>query len=356
MALNSAGPASVATEDKARKMDRLAGSIASENNATAATTQAEQGPEQTETGSKKTRGRSQSSLTLVEAIRRIAEAAQPVTGRGVGYKLFAARLTRSMGRADMQRVYRFLKEERERGEIPWEWIVDETRDLECTASWNDPVEFAREITNAYRREFWNEQPVRCEVWSEKGTVRGVLKPVLDKYGVGFRVMHGFSSATSVNHVAQSDNDRPLIALYVGDFDPSGMFMSEADLPARLKEYGGDHVELKRIALTGEHVLALPSFPASDKRKDPRFKWFTGRYGDQCWELDAMDPNDLRDCVEEAIEELIEPEAWERCDRVNAAEKNNLREFLEKWNSLEKFESFRRDWLADTEAARAKAVM
>ncbi len=30
----------------------------------------------------------------------------------------------------------------------------------------------------------------------------------------------------------------------------------------------------------------------------------------------MDPNDLRDCVEDAIKELIEPEAWERCEKVN----------------------------------------
>jgi hypothetical protein len=40
-------------------------------------------------------------------------------------------------------------------------------------------------------------PDRVEVWSEKGTVRGVLDPVLKEYGVGFRVMHGFGSATSV---------------------------------------------------------------------------------------------------------------------------------------------------------------
>jgi hypothetical protein len=41
------------------------------------------------------------------------------------------------------------------------------------------------------------QPKQVEVWSEKGTVRGVLWPVLSRLGVGFRVMHGFSSATSV---------------------------------------------------------------------------------------------------------------------------------------------------------------
>jgi hypothetical protein len=261
---------------------------------------------------------------------KVAEAAQPITGRGVGYKLFTAKLIPSMGRAEMQRVYRLLKEERERGEIPWDWIVDETRDLERTATWDTPGQFAREMANSYRRDHWNQQPNRVEVWSEKGTVRGVLRPVLDEFAVGFRVMHGFSSATSVYDVAQSDDSRPLIALYVGDFDPSGMFMSEEDLPSRLAEYGGEHVELRRIALTGPQVLSLPSFPAEDKRKDPRHRWFTGRYGDRCWELDAMDPNDLRDCVRKAIKELIEPVAWERCEVVNKAERVSLHYVIKRW--------------------------
>ena len=46
----------------------------------------------------------------------------------------------------------------------------------------------------------------------------------------------------------------------------------------------------------------------------------------------MDPNDLRDCVEEAIIELIEPVAWERCEVVNRAEQELLRTILEKWRN------------------------
>ncbi len=88
--------------------------------------------------------------------------------------------------------------------------------------------------------------------------------------------------------------------------------------SRLNKYGGDHVELSRIALTRKQVRDLPSFPAEDKKKDPRYDWFVANYGDLCWELDAMDPNDLRDCVEEAIKELIDPVAWERSERVNKA--------------------------------------
>jgi hypothetical protein len=300
--------------------------------------------EQTETSSKKTRGRSKRLIPLTEAIFNIAAAAQPITGRGVGYKLFTAGLIASMSRNEMQRVYRLLKEERERGAIPWEWIVDETRGLEIKASWSNPAQFAKEMTAAYRRSFWDQQPKRCQLWSEKGTVRGVLKPVLDRYGIGFNPVHGFTSATDAYNASQSDDGRELVVLYVGDFDPSGMNMSESDLPKRFAKYGGDHIVLKRIALTGAQVHDLPPFPAADKKRDPRFRWFTGRYGERCWELDAMDPNVLRECVEKAIKELIEPVAWARCELVNTAEQKNLKTFLERWNSLEKFENFRRDWV------------
>jgi hypothetical protein len=259
-----------------------------------------------------------------------AKAAQPITGRGIGYKLFTAGLIPSMARSEMQRVYRLLKEAREEGIIPWEWIVDETRELERVSTWANPAAYAGAVTKSYRLDFWNQQPVRCEVWSEKGTVRGVLQPVLDQYAVGFRVMHGFSGATTIYGVSQDDDGRELIALYVGDLDPSGMFMSEGDLPNRLAKYDGDHVTLERIALTRDQVRALPSFPATDKRKDPRYKWFRANHGDRCWELDAMDPNDLRACVEGAIVDLIEPEAWDRCEVVNQAELESLKTVIEKW--------------------------
>jgi hypothetical protein len=282
------------------------------------------------TSSKKGRGMAQRSLDLIEAMHVAAKAAQPITGRGVGYKLFAKGLIPSM--AEMQSVYRLLRLAREQGVIPWKWIVDETRELERTSTWDDPAQYAWCVARSYRRDFWNQQPHCVEVWSEKGTVRGVLQPVLDHYAVGFRVMHGFSSATAIYDVAQDSDGRDLIVLYVGDFDPSGLFMSEVDLPARLSKYDGDHIKLRRIALTRPQTRGLLSFPATDKKKDTRYKWFRTNHGDRCWELDAMDPNDLRDCVETAIVELIEPIAWERCEIVNRAEQESLKTILEKWRA------------------------
>jgi len=279
---------------------------------------------------KKGRGMARRSLDLIEAMYATAEAAQPITGRGIGYKLFTDGLIDSMARNEMQRVYRLLKEARESNRIPWGWIVDETRELERVSTWANPAEYARCVAQSYRRDFWDQQPRRVMVVSEKGTVRGLLRPVLDDLAVGFQVMHGFSSATTVHDISEDDDGRPLIILYVGDFDPSGMFMSEVDLPKRFDKYDGDHVKLRRIALTREHVKGLLSFPATDKRKDPRYAWFVRNFGHRCWELDAMDPNDLRACVKREIKKLIEPVAWKRCEVVNRAEQESLRTVLDSW--------------------------
>ena len=286
--------------------------------------------EYSETCSRKGRGMAQRSLDLIEAMHAVTKAARPITGRGVGYKLFTRGLIASMARSEMQRVYRLLKEAREQDIIPWGWIVDETRAVERVPTWADPAEYARCVAQSYRRDFWDQQPHRVQVWSEKGTVRGILAPVLDHYAVGFLPVHGFSSATLAHDIAEDDDGRDVIVLYVGDFDPSGMFMSEEDLPARFAKYDGDHIKLTRIALTVEQLEGLPSFPAADKRKDPRYKWFVANHGRHCWELDALDPNDLRDCVKQAIIGLIEPVAWQRCEVVNKAEQESLRTVLEQW--------------------------
>jgi hypothetical protein len=261
-----------------------------------------------------------------------AEAANPITGRGIGYKLFTAGLIPSMARKEMQRIYRLLKEAREDGIIPWHWIVDETRAVERVSTWDDPADYVRSVARSYRRDFWNQQPHRVQVWSEKGTVRGVLAPVLDRYAVSFLPVHGFSSATAAHDIAEDDDGRDLIVLYVGDFDPSGMFMSQVDLPTRFAKYDGDHIRLRRIALTRPQVRGLPSFEATNKRKDPRYEWFVGNHGLDCWELDAMDPNDLRHCVEREIKRLIEPVAWARCEVVNKAERDSLRTVLDSWSA------------------------
>jgi hypothetical protein len=180
------------------------------------------------------RGRAQATLDLIDTCIKIIEPCQPISVRGVCYKLFVAGLIDSMAVKNTQKVSRILTEAREEDLIPWEWIVDESRQLERQPRWSDLEEYAKVIERSYRRDFWADQDTRLIVISEKSTVAGVLRPVLDAYGVPFFAAHGFNSATKVHELAQEivDDDRLYQFFYVGDHDPSGMYMSEVDFPGR----------------------------------------------------------------------------------------------------------------------------
>ncbi len=277
------------------------------------------------------RGKSQRSLELIGAAQVILAEIQPATIRAVCYKLFTLGEIESMSKNCTNRVSTQLVYARENGLIPWNWIVDETREVEGVSTWADPEEYMETCRHSYRRDYWIHQSNHVEVWSEKGTVRGTLAPVMKESGVDFRVMHGYTSATEAMNVAwkSRNSDQPFVALYIGDWDPSGLHMSEVDLPRRIEEYGGD-VEIIRVALTQEDVDEgnMPSFPA--KPTDTRYRWFRQQYGSQAWELDAMSPPTLRDRMEREILSYIDQETWLRCMNAEAAEQASLKTVLDAW--------------------------
>jgi hypothetical protein len=285
------------------------------------------------------RARHGKTLQRMNAIREIAEGRQPITVRGIAYALFIRGMTDSMATRNTQMVSRLVTQMREEGSLPWEWIVDNGRPVCATPSWDDPEAFMDSVLSQYRKDYWSHQPYDVRLWSEKATVAGTLAPVRKRYGVPFQFLKGFNSATEAYKAAQSNfhssSRYESILLYIGDHDPSGLYMSEVDLPGRLERYGGQAV-IQRIALTSDDgpALDLPSFPVEDKRTDPRFKWWEQNgFGPRCWELDAMDPNLLRLRVEQAILEYIDLIAWKRCEVTEQAESASMQEFFRSYPIL-----------------------
>lgn len=298
------------------------------------------------------RGRAQKSITLINTAREILEAIQPASVRAVCYQLFTRGLIPDMGKSATNGVSRLLTAARKEGTIPYEWIVDETRSVERQPSWDNPEEYAQVASHLWRHDRWKDQPVQVQVWSEKGTIRGTLEPVLKAFGVPFRVLHGYGSTTTVHDVAMEADElkTPLIAFYVGDWDPSGLHMSEHDLPARLAEQGATSVRVIRLALTLDQIRthALPYFDLETKRTDSRYAWYRTyhpRAGarreelGRCWELDALNPAVLRETVEQAIRaQISNVAAWNRHAQVENVEVASLRHFLGKWNAAIKGQS------------------
>ncbi len=285
-------------------------------------------------GPSRGRGKSRRSLALIEAAHTILEEIQPASVRAVCYRLFTIGLIASMAKPSTSRVSKQLTWAREQGLIPWGWIVDETREPERVSAWDDPAAFIETVQNSYRRDRWTDQPHWIEIWSEKGTIRGTLAPVIQNYGVTFRVMHGFASSTAVHQIAEETQGsvKPLTVLYVGDWDPSGMHMSAIDLPSRLVRYDGE-AGIVRLALSEGDLATLPSFSLETKRGDPRYRWFRERHGATCWELDALSPIILRDRTERAILDRLDLVAWNRAAVTERAECESLRSILETWPGI-----------------------
>jgi hypothetical protein len=95
------------------------------------------------------------------------------------------------------------------------------------------------------------------------------------------------------------------------------------LPRRIGEYGGE-IEIRRVALLDADTERSQGLPLEDKQKDPRYKWYRQQcQGRRFWELDGLDPRILRDRVDQAIEGLIDRDAWDRCMVTEQAEYKSL---------------------------------
>jgi hypothetical protein len=249
--------------------------------------------------------------------------------------------------ANMDSVYDQLVAAREEGLIPWHWIVDETRDLEIGVNYASRKSAYETLIYNYAHPLWESQKHHCEIWSEKGTIRGLIKEILDEYRLGLRVLHGYTSATSIHEViTEMDIDRPLIVLYIGDHDPSGCDMRERDLAERTEHYKelldlqDAEIDIRVVALTMDQIREhdLPSIPikqgGNGKKGDPRSPKYKAKHGDRCWELDALDPRTLRDILRKEVEDLIDWEAW---NAAKDAERNAKREFggaVRRWAAVE----------------------
>ena len=285
------------------------------------------------------RGRSQETIFLLQKCFEIAEALNPISVRGVAYQLFILQKIVSMARSEVAKVSRLLTIARKVDRtIPHKWIVDETRKLEFDLAFRDLREYSTYLEAWWKKDYWAFQPCYVVIVSEKSTVKGIIDPVRRQYGVGWLSVHGFNSTTNVYDLAEAmaSDPRRFIFLYIGDYDPSGMWMSVIDLVKRLREegeksFGGIDFELHRIALTKADTLDLGHDLSYDvtkirdgkKKGDPRLPWFKKNYGNRGWELDAMNPNTLRDRVSSKIKEYIDWESWERCQLVGEAERQSV---------------------------------
>ncbi len=64
-------------------------------------------------------------------------------------------------------------------------------------------------------------------------------------------------------------------------------------------------------------------PNPTKTADPRAEGYVSQFGNQCWELDAIEPNELQRLVEQAILKHINVETWNKTIEKGKQERQEL---------------------------------
>jgi hypothetical protein len=270
-----------------------------------------------------------------EAVQGLVPQFDRMTVRQVFYALTVAGVVPKEETSGYRPVQQQLTKMRREGVLPWAFIADGTRLMRMQSQWDSADDFIEDVRRSYRRNLWQSQGVRIEVWLEKDALAEVIFPVTGKWRVPLMVSRGQSSVTFLHSAAMAAKDvygREGTATYVYalyDYDSGGERASRT-IERDLAEFAGEDVPIyfERLAVTPAQIAAwgLPTRPP--KSKDPEAKaWAAkslaeiGQVG--AVELDAIPPNQLTKLVEDAIITHVDEDQWAIERTIEAEERKGL---------------------------------
>lgn len=221
-----------------------------------------------------------------------------------------------------------LSDARMAGLIDWNAIEDRTRQAQTPFYFRNLKHRVESAIANYALDRWVGQDYYVELWVEKQALEGVLLQVAQLYQITLSVNRGYSSvsamyAASKRFLEAADENKETVLLYLGDHDPSGEDMVR-DIASRLETFGCQDLAVKKVALTMDQVeeYALPPNPA--KSTDSRFENYAEKYGNESWELDALEPKTLRELIDAEMAQLMDIEKAEAIAERERKDKELLR--------------------------------
>ena len=249
----------------------------------------------------------------------------PQSVRHVFYRMTDPRLSEPVDKSD--RGYRHVQDRcvklRRAGLVPYHWIADMSRQGYFTNTFDDAADFLRSMAGHYRADLWRDAEYRCEVWAESRSIASVLLRDCKELAVDLYPCGGFSSLSFVHAAAQQHNSRadtrPLVVLYVGDYDPAGVLIDQS-LERELREHLRPDIELdfRRIAINEEQVVEfdLPTKPRKEGDKRSQQVAYTV-------EAEALPAANLRAILRVNVEILLPEHALEVAKVAEGSEREHI---------------------------------
>jgi len=255
------------------------------------------------------------------------------------------------------------------GLLDWNYIVDRTRELKPVSHWRSPADVIDAAHQGYAIDKWSDQPTRVEVWVEKEALAGVIGSAAHARDVAYFSCRGYVSQSELYTAAQRHmryiaKGQNVVVLHLGDHDPSGidmtrdirtrleLFTDQDWLNANVEEFGSDSVslralrasmdercegrralEVRRIALNADQIEQYNPPPNPAKLTDSRSADYVEQYGDESWELDALDPTVLAGLINAEIDALIDPDAYYDRQVVETRDRDLLELASNNWDEL-----------------------
>lgn len=228
------------------------------------------------------------------------------------------------------------------GLIDWSAIEDRTRSLRSVTTFNDTAELMANTPYWYKAAKWDNQPVRIEAWVEKEALLGVLGRICNQYDVPYFACKGYVSSSEMYDAAKRylkyiDQGQKIILLDLGDHDPSGIDMTRDKLD-RLAMFMGsdaDQLDIRRLALNFDQVQLYNPPPNPAKITDSRFVEYQKKFGDESWELDALEPSTISDLIEQEILGERDDDLWQGALTIEKRDKETLRQASRQWERIVK---------------------
>ena len=190
---------------------------------------------------------------------------------------------------------------RREGRLDYGYIADMTRWMRKPRSFDSVEDAVAATIQTYRKNLWLDSTAYVEVWCEKDALAGVILPVTYEYDVPLMVARGFVSETFAYEAiaARRGDARPYHVYYLGDFDRAGRDAARSleDKLTRFADEEGIEVIFNTLAITERQVRLYKLQTRPPKRNTPADRAWPHKFA--C-ELDAMAPDDIRELVEDAI--------------------------------------------------------
>lgn len=245
-----------------------------------------------------------------------------------------------------KRLGSIINDARYAGLVDWTALEDRTRNLASMPHWRDPSEIINSAAYSFALDKWAGQDTRPEIWIEKEALAGVIARAAQDNDVSYLSCRGYMSASEMYEAAQRIKRRRLwesqetTILYLGDHDPSGLDMSEGDIPKRfeifMNKYGHDSVEIRRLALNYDQIEIFNPPPNPAKETDSRFTAYQDQFGDESWELDALEPTVLLTLIQDEIDGIKDADLYDEVKEEEEKGRAVLMKCSERWDDVVDF--------------------